>query len=200
MGRGGASPRRMACPLPSAPPQHECCGIMPRLSSWGIGTPPVLRAYEPRSGTQAQDTKCLAEGVGFAPTGGRLPEPTSELPVRRTTACALRSETPAQDTKCVAEGVGFEPTVRPKTYNGFRDRPVQPLRHPSGVQSSRGRVRSASLSRQSGSDAVAKSIKAVPSVRCSVACVIVAESSARAPASSNARAVSILATAWLMNE
>src|SRR5690348_13378963 len=31
-----------------------------------------------------------------------------------------------------AEGVGFEPTKDPKALNGFRDRPVQPLRHPSG--------------------------------------------------------------------
>ncbi len=30
----------------------------------------------------------------------------------------------------MAEGVGFEPTVR-KAHNGFRDRPVRPLRHPS---------------------------------------------------------------------
>ena len=30
-----------------------------------------------------------------------------------------------------AEGVGFEPTRDPKAPNGFRDRPVQPLRHPS---------------------------------------------------------------------
>jgi hypothetical protein len=30
-----------------------------------------------------------------------------------------------------AEGVGFEPTVR-RTYNGFRDRPIRPLSHPSG--------------------------------------------------------------------
>ena len=29
----------------------------------------------------------------------------------------------------MAEGVGFEPTVR-NAYNGFRDRPVRPLRHP----------------------------------------------------------------------
>ena len=36
-----------------------------------------------------------------------------------------------------AEGVGFEPTVDPKAHNGFRDRPVQPLRHPSG-ESERG--------------------------------------------------------------
>ncbi len=31
----------------------------------------------------------------------------------------------------LAEGVGFEPTVR-MTYNGFRDRPIRPLSHPSG--------------------------------------------------------------------
>jgi hypothetical protein len=30
-----------------------------------------------------------------------------------------------------AEGVGFEPTVDETAHNGFRDRPVQPLRHPS---------------------------------------------------------------------
>src|SRR3990172_12174300 len=33
----------------------------------------------------------------------------------------------------MAEGVGFEPTVRPKTYNGFRDRRLKPLGHPSGL-------------------------------------------------------------------
>ena len=33
-----------------------------------------------------------------------------------------------------AEGVGFEPTVRLTPHNGFRDRPVQPLRHPSRVK------------------------------------------------------------------
>ena len=31
---------------------------------------------------------------------------------------------------CTAEGVGFEPTV-PKGHNGFRDRPIRPLSHPS---------------------------------------------------------------------
>jgi hypothetical protein len=31
-----------------------------------------------------------------------------------------------------AEGEGFEPSVDRKAHNGFRDRPVQPLRHPSG--------------------------------------------------------------------
>ena len=32
-----------------------------------------------------------------------------------------------------AEGVGFEPTV-PTGHNGFRDRPIRPLSHPSGRQ------------------------------------------------------------------
>jgi hypothetical protein len=31
------------------------------------------------------------------------------------------------------EGEGFEPSVDRKAHNGFRDRPVQPLRHPSGA-------------------------------------------------------------------
>jgi alkanesulfonate monooxygenase SsuD/methylene tetrahydromethanopterin reductase-like flavin-dependent oxidoreductase (luciferase family) len=34
--------------------------------------------------------------------------------------------------RCRAEGVGFEPTKDQTALNGFRDRPVQPLRHPSG--------------------------------------------------------------------
>src|SRR3990172_10403366 len=33
----------------------------------------------------------------------------------------------------MAEGVGFEPTVRPKTYNGFRDPRLKPLGPPSGL-------------------------------------------------------------------
>ncbi len=32
----------------------------------------------------------------------------------------------------MAEEVGFEPTV-PIRHNGFRDRPVRPLRHPSAI-------------------------------------------------------------------
>jgi anti-anti-sigma factor len=35
--------------------------------------------------------------------------------------------------RALAEGVGFEPTRDPRAPNGFRDRPVQPLRHPSGT-------------------------------------------------------------------
>jgi hypothetical protein len=36
----------------------------------------------------------------------------------------------------LAEGVGFEPTVR-RTYNGFRDRPIRPLSHPSREETRR---------------------------------------------------------------
>ena len=36
-----------------------------------------------------------------------------------------------------AEGEGFEPSVDRKAHNGFRDRPVQPLRHPSGMDNCR---------------------------------------------------------------
>ncbi len=36
--------------------------------------------------------------------------------------CLLRSS---------AEGVGFEPTVTLIGHNGFRDRPIRPLWHPS---------------------------------------------------------------------
>ncbi len=35
-----------------------------------------------------------------------------------------------------AEGVGFEPTV-PQGHNGFRDRPIRPLSHPSVAKTSR---------------------------------------------------------------
>src|SRR6476469_4523346 len=53
-----------------------------------------------------------------------------------------------------AEGVGFEPTSRLTTANGFRDRPVQPLRHPSGdLRLEDGRERSQG-SRRSAPDPV----------------------------------------------
>src|SRR6185436_16450142 len=42
------------------------------------------------------------------------------------------SVSPCARGHSTAEGVGFEPTRDPKAPNGFRDRPVQPLRHPSG--------------------------------------------------------------------
>src|SRR3954454_11773147 len=47
---------------------------------------------------------------------------------------ALPKATDLQAASGSAEGVGFEPTKDPKALNGFRDRPVQPLRHPSRAE------------------------------------------------------------------
>ena len=41
----------------------------------------------------------------------------------------------------LAEGEGFEPSKDRKALNGFRDRPVQPLRHPSKAPASVGSLR-----------------------------------------------------------
>jgi hypothetical protein len=43
----------------------------------------------------------------------------------------IEAKKPCKETTS-AEGEGFEPSVDRKAHNGFRDRPVQPLRHPSG--------------------------------------------------------------------
>jgi hypothetical protein len=61
----------------------------------------------------------------FTTTCGRLSKSRHSDGLPRTSA-------PAAGISCpVAEGVGFEPTVDQTAHNGFRDRPVQPLRHPS---------------------------------------------------------------------
>jgi hypothetical protein len=84
------------------------------------------------------------------PTPGRMSGPwdspwTVETGLRRPSAVSTgdppgdRIEAPSAENACcwleftgaVAEGVGFEPTVDQTADNGFRDRPVQPLRHPS---------------------------------------------------------------------
>jgi hypothetical protein len=46
---------------------------------------------------------------------------------------SLGEQIPRKSTKfaLVAEGEGFEPSDDLAAVNGFRDRPVQPLRHPS---------------------------------------------------------------------
>ena len=51
------------------------------------------------------------------------------------TGATVRRETAANrpHARLLAEGVGFEPTRDLTAPNGFRDRPVQPLRHPSGT-------------------------------------------------------------------
>jgi hypothetical protein len=55
-------------------------------------------------------------------------------PRARGWECARYHEAPHRVvllTRPSAEGEGFEPSVDRKAHNGFRDRPVQPLRHPS---------------------------------------------------------------------
>jgi hypothetical protein len=43
-----------------------------------------------------------------------------------------RSGSPTQEPLDQAEGEGFEPSIRLTTDNGFRDRRIRPLCHPSG--------------------------------------------------------------------
>ena len=43
----------------------------------------------------------------------------------------IRGSNPLAGCNLQEEGEGFEPSVDHKAHNGFRDRPVQPLRHPS---------------------------------------------------------------------
>src|SRR5262245_33484786 len=57
--------------------------------------------------------------------------PYSASRVRPATDHSVERQGPSRDFFFSAEGVGFEPTVDPRAHNGFRDRPVQPLRHPS---------------------------------------------------------------------
>ena len=52
----------------------------------------------------------------------------------RERAHGEQSASKSQKFALVAEGEGFEPSVDRKAHNGFRDRPVQPLRHPSGIK------------------------------------------------------------------
>src|SRR6185436_11336864 len=69
--------------------------------------------------------------------GGPI-RPLSHLSVRRKGPRLWRSTFPPSFRK-VAEGVGFEPTEL--SLNGFQDRRLQPLGHPSG----RSRVRGIAL-------------------------------------------------------
>ncbi len=70
----------------------------------------------------------------------RCPRTQRHCARRRTRTCtplrALHPECSASAnsaSRAVAERVGFEPTVPREGHNGFRDRPVQPLRHLSGA-------------------------------------------------------------------
>src|SRR5262245_18901150 len=80
--------------------------------------------------------------LALAAAGGARPEATVARQTGRTAAHARWRRrqpralsvltTPVPPSSCpLAEGVGFEPTVPIAGHNGFRDRPVRPLRHPS---------------------------------------------------------------------
>src|SRR4051794_16767759 len=87
--------------------------LMPR--SIPDGTAPADEVL-PRRGTRGSllaDAKRSAASTSGAPSPGW---PPARSPAGRD---------------CEAEGEGFEPSVDRKAHNGFRDRPVQPLRHPS---------------------------------------------------------------------
>ncbi len=65
----------------------------------------------------------MAEREGFEPS----------VEVSPHTRLAGEHHQPARSSlHIVAEGVGFEPTVL--SYNGFQDRRLKPLGHPSGNQ------------------------------------------------------------------
>jgi two-component system, OmpR family, sensor histidine kinase VanS len=63
------------------------------------------------------------------------PRPAGGL---RVTVQLPAAPSPGNGFELRAEGVGFEPTRDPRAPNGFRDRPVQPLRHPSGGRKASG--------------------------------------------------------------
>ena len=71
-----------------------------------------------------------AEGAGFEPSRARHRRDQPIRPLPRGESSGGLGPT--------AEGEGFEPSVEHKPHNGFRDRPVQPLRHPSERPTSRG--------------------------------------------------------------
>jgi hypothetical protein len=85
-------------------------GRGPRRASVQSGTDPAL------------SNACSEQGPG--------PRPPDEVP-----AASRRSPTRGSGLRG-AEGVGFEPT-EPIGLNGFRDRPIRPLSHPSGIYRSR---------------------------------------------------------------
>ena len=71
------------------------------------------------------------DGAVIMKLGRTFPAVRSALEQAPAAEEAPTAEAPPPEEPA-AEGVGFEPTRDPKAPNGFRDRPVQPLRHPSG--------------------------------------------------------------------
>src|SRR4051812_32825379 len=84
------------------------------------------------SGNQPTDTAFTVDAI----TGSDPASPVASTSLWRLThaAAAVRPpRAPAAFNWATfrAEGEGFEPSVDETAHNGFRDRPVQPLRHPS---------------------------------------------------------------------
>jgi hypothetical protein len=76
--------------------------------------------------------------VVMAPSWHRAPErDLTASGKRRQLRLSEQARMVMGNLALLAEGVGFEPTSRLTTANGFRDRPVQPLRHPSGASAKR---------------------------------------------------------------
>ena len=88
---------------------------------------PVITRHHSLKQATALHVRCTAlheQGVERGPEG-----PTEAARWPRGEAPQRRSQSSV--TALQAEGVGFEPTNDLTAVNGFRDRPVQPLRHPS---------------------------------------------------------------------
>src|SRR3954447_8310421 len=96
------------------------------------GVPDAGGALMPRS---IPDGTAPADEVPPAPRhagiASRDCEAQRRVDLRSAVARMAASPLSRRIAGCEAEGEGFEPSVDRKAHNGFRDRPVQPLRHPS---------------------------------------------------------------------
>lgn len=81
-----------------------------------------------RSKNRPAKTEFVAEREGFEPSVEYKPHTRLAGEHHRPTRSSLHNWS---DTFIMAEGVGFEPTVL--SYNGFQDRRLKPLGHPSNV-------------------------------------------------------------------
>ena len=90
----------------------------------------VLRSGDGRGAARsARSRRRRPPAAAFAPIASR--RSVESLRARPPSAARLPHETQPDRRSRRAEGVGFEPTVR-SAHNGFRDRPIRPLSHPSG--------------------------------------------------------------------
>ena len=138
------------------PRWHEARGPYGRDAHKAHRHPPSVGAIRQPSWHCAEGRAPLRNGTACNPSGENRPVGTLDPHGQALSGCARsrparkgpgnagnRTEGSNPDRKfsgikdLVAEGVGFEPTV-PKGYNGFRDRPVRPLRHPSAGDRLRG--------------------------------------------------------------